>query len=208
MTEPPDQEEFDALLAWIDADRERAGRILYQEICPRLVKVMERRQCVAAEELAYESINRVSHQVKDIALTYQGNPALYFYGVLRNVHHEWMDHERRKRKFVEEETRIKIRSYVATRRSETNEDVERIHAYLEKCRQRLQDPEDRELILKYYEKDKREKIDHRKQLAADLGITLNNLRMRIHRINGQLQKCIVACLNDAGSSETGDVSAG
>ena len=91
---------------------------------------------------------------------------------------------------------------------EPAEDVELIHEYLDKCRQRLEDPEDRDVILKYYEKEKRAKIDHRKQLADSLGITLNSLRMRIHRINAILQKCIVDCLNDAGATEAGHVLAG
>lgn len=208
-TEPPNQEEFDALLAWLDADRDRAGIILYQEICPKLIKVLERRQCDESEVLAHETINRISHQVKDIAGTYQGEPALYFYGVLRNVHLEWLDEEKKKRKFLDEEKRKKNNlDYRSPRSSEATKEVERIHQYLEKCRQRLEDPSDRTLILKYYEKERRSKIEHRKQLADELGITLNNLRMRIHRINLTLRKCIVNCINASGSAESGDVLAG
>jgi DNA-directed RNA polymerase specialized sigma24 family protein len=209
-SEPPNQEELEALLAWLDSDRERAWIILYGEIHLKLIKISERHQCPAAEELADEAINRVSHRLKDIAGTYVGDRAIYFYGVLRKVYLEWLDEEGRKRKWLEDEKRKKknfdsrpLHAY------EVNEpDVERIHRYLEKCRQRLEVPEDRELILKYYEKERRAKIDHRKQLAASMGITLNNLRMRIHRINAILQKCIENCLNDGGSAEAGDVLAG
>lgn len=207
--EPPNQEEFDALLAWVDADRDRAGTILYQEICPKLIKLLERRQCDESEVLAYETINRVSHQVKVIAITYEGDPALYFYGVVRNVYLEWLDEEKKKRKFLDEEKRKKNDfDYGSPRSSDPRKEVERIHQYLEKCRQRLEDPADRTLILKYYQKERRSKIEHRKQLADELGITLNNLRMRIHRINLTLRKCIVDCLNATGSAESGDVLAG
>ena len=58
------------------------------------------------------------------------------------------------------------------------------------------DEDDRKLILEYFEKDKREKIELRRRIAEERGITLNTLRMRVHRINADLEKCIVACLND------------
>lgn len=208
-TEPPNQEEFDGLLAWLDADRDRAGIILYQEICPKLIKVLERRQCDESEALAHEAINRVSHQVKDIAGTYQGDPALYFYGVLRNVHLEWLDEEKKKRKFLDEEKRIKNKLDCGQLHlSDASAEEERMHRYLEKCRQKLEPPADRALILQYYEKERRSKIDHRKRLADELGITLNNLRMRIHRINLTLRKCIVDCIGASESAESGDVLAG
>lgn len=197
-TEPPNQEEFDALLAWLNVDRERAG-VKYEEIRSKLIKILERRQCNAAEELTDETINRVSHRVKDIAPTYVGDPALYFYGFQKNVYKEWLKWWR------DEPARLDDRPVAAP---EPAEDVELIHKYLDKCRQSLEDPEDRDLIVQYYEKEKREKIDHRKKLADSLGITLNNLRMRIHRINALLQKCIVDCLNEGGSAGAGDVLAG
>jgi hypothetical protein len=197
-TEPPNQEEFDALLAWLDADRERAG-VKYEEIRTKLIKISERRQCQAGEELGDETINRVSHRVKDIAGTYVGDPALYFYGVLKNVYKEYL-------KWIKEQPTSL--NDVVLPEPKPHEDVELIHGYLEKCRQELEDPKDRDLIVQYYEDEKRAKIDHRKKLAEDLGMTLNNLRMRIHRINALLQKCIVDCLNAGGSAEAGDVLAG
>ena len=184
------------MLAWLDPDRECAG-VRYEEIRAKLIKIMVWRQCYAAELLADETINRVSHKVQHIASTYEGNPALYFYGVLKKVYQEWQKVD-------------PLIPYPDDRLSEPepSEDVELIHEYLERCRQKLDDPEDRELILKYYEKEKRAKILHRKEMADRLGITLNSLRMRVHRINSILQKCIVDCLNDAEASKAGHVLAG
>jgi len=196
-TEPPSPEEFDALLAWLDPDRERAG-VRYEEIRAKLIKILVRRQCYAAEELADETINRVSHKVKDNAPTYVGDPAHYFYGVAKKVYQEWLRWVR------DEKTRL---DNLPVAPPEPSEDVERIHEYLERCRKEL-DPDDCELILKYYEKEKRAKIEHRKKLADGLGVTLNSLRMRVHRINLILQKCIVDCLNDAEATGAGHVFAG
>lgn len=179
------------MLGWLDPDRERAGAILYEEIRPKLIKVLVRRQCHAAEELTDETINRVSHRVQGIASTYVGNPALYFYGVAKKVYQEWL-------KWLKDQ-RMRLDA-ITLSPPEPIEDVERIYGYLERCRQKL-DPENRELILKYYQQEKRAKIDHRKNLADGLGITLNSLRMRVHRINSDLKKCIADCLNDAGATE-------
>jgi DNA-directed RNA polymerase specialized sigma24 family protein len=196
-TEPPNQEEFEALLAWLDPDRGLAGE-RYEEIRRKLIRILVRRQCHAAEELADETINRVSHRVQGVANTYVGDPALYFYGVAKKVYKEWL------RWLREANTRLDAKLLPPR---DPSEDVERIYAYLERCRQEL-DPEDGELILKYYEKQKRAKIDHRKKLADGLGITLNSLRMRVHRINLILQKCIVDCLNDTQVTGAGHVFAG
>lgn len=196
-TEPPNQEEFDALLAWLDPNRARAGE-RYEEIRSKLIKILERRQCHAAEELADETINRVCHRAQQIAGSYVGDPALFFYGFLKNVYKEWL-------KWLREAPTRLDDTPVPT--PEPAEDVELIHRYLEKCRLELEDPRDRDLILQYYEKERRAKVDHRKQLADSLGITLNNLRMRIHRINALLQKCIVDCLNNAQAAGASDVLA-
>ena len=74
------QENFDQLLAWLDPNREQAGR-RYEDIRRKLVKIFVSRGCIIAEELADETINRVAMKVHEIVDTYTGDPALYFYGV-------------------------------------------------------------------------------------------------------------------------------
>jgi DNA-directed RNA polymerase specialized sigma24 family protein len=54
--------------------------------------------------------------------------------------------------------------------------------------------------LKYYQQEKRAKIDHRKELADRLGIALNTLRMRVHRIKAILQQCVGECLKQNEAS--------
>src|SRR2546421_9273754 len=83
------QQDFDRLLGWLDADRERAG-YLYEQIRRRLVTILASRGCTLAEELADETIDRVARRVIDIHETYVGDKALYFLGVMNNVHHEYL----------------------------------------------------------------------------------------------------------------------
>jgi DNA-directed RNA polymerase specialized sigma24 family protein len=182
-SEPPSQEEFDKMLDWFDADRDRAGE-KYEQIRARLIKILERRQCYVAEELADETINRVSHRVEDIAPTYVGDPALYFYGVMRKVYQEWIKLDRP----------LPNPEPVYVPDSSVDPDPDRVYECLEECLKKLGEA-DRDTILKYYEKDGRAKINYRKELAARMEITLNTLRMKVHRINVDLRKCMDVCLD-------------
>lgn len=171
------QEAFDSLLAWLAPDREEAGR-KYESIRQRLIKIFTCRGRSDAEELADETINRVSLRAPDVVENYVGDPALYFYGVAQKVFLESL----RKPPHVAVPAAVK-----------SNEEKELEFECLEQCMERLA-PDNRELVLEYYQNDKRAKIDHRKQLAARLGIAQNALRIRAHRIRATLQECVRQCL--------------
>jgi len=174
------QESFTALLAWLDSDRDAAGK-KYEDIRRRLIKIFACRGCSESEDMADESINRVIIRLKDIVETFTGDPALYFYGVANKVHQEYL----RRRP-------IPVPPVVI----DESEDLEREHACLEKCIESLT-PDNRQLVIQYYQEEKRAKIEHRKQLADQLGIALNALRIRAHRIRTTLQQCVQTCLQEA-----------
>src|SRR5262249_36856982 len=52
---------------------------------------------------------------------------------------------------------------------------------------------DRDLILRYYQGEKGEKIQQRKALARLYGIPANTLRMRALRVRERLQSCVENC---------------
>ena len=171
------QEEFDRLLSWLDPDPERAG-LTYEKIRWRLVAILASRGCSSAEELADETIDRVARRVADIQDSYVGDQAIYFLGVMNNVHHEYL-----KRPSV-------------PRPPAPDDDVEakeQTHLCLERCLDKLA-PHSRQMIERYYAADKQAKIDLRKRIAADLGISLSTLRLRALRIREKLQVCIEHCL--------------
>jgi DNA-directed RNA polymerase specialized sigma24 family protein len=64
---------------------------------------------------------------------------------------------------------------------------------LRNCLQTLS-PDNRELILQYYQGEKGEKIDNRKKLLERLAIPVNTLRMRALRLRERLQSCVEECL--------------
>jgi RNA polymerase sigma factor (sigma-70 family) len=173
------QEAFDRLLMWLDSDRKRAGD-KYEEIRFNLIRMFARRGCNVAEELADETITRVTCKVIEIADNYVGDPRLYFYGVAHNVYMEYIKPPRP--------------NPLPPPDPGHDEEKERRLDCLDECMKKL-DPQSREMILEYYQDEKKAKIDHRKKMAERLGITLNTLRMRTHRIKLILQECVEKCLN-------------
>jgi len=176
------QDEFDQLLSWLDPDPQRAG-LAYEKIRRRLIAILASRGCVSAEELADETIDRVARRAHDIRDAYVGDPAIYFLGVMNNVHHEYL-----KRPVM---PRLPERDDNAAAKEKTD-------GCLEKCLAKLT-TNSRQMIERYYAEDRRAKINLRKRLAAEFGVSPVTLRSRALRIREKLQACIAQCLQ----SETG-----
>ena len=187
------QEDFDKLLAWLHPEREQSG-VKYEEIRESLVKIFSWRGYYDAEDLADEVINRVTSKVKELAESYVGDPALYFYGVAKKI---LLELERRERhRPLDTEMRMLDTSMQP---GKIDEGAHR-RKCLQKCLRRL-DSKDRDLILSYYQKSKQAKIDYRKALAQQLGMDTNALRVKVHRIRANLKTCIKKCLKTERAGE-------
>jgi RNA polymerase sigma factor (sigma-70 family) len=176
------QESFDKLLSWLDADRDTAGR-KYEEIRQRLIKILSSRGCTQAEELTDEAFNRVIRRLPEIEEDYQGDHALYFYGVANKLYLEWA------------RKKANLTSVLPPAAAPDTDTDEKAFECLDECIQKLS-KENRDLVLAYYLEEKGAKIDHRKQLAEHLGIALNALRIRAFRIRSELHSCLLECLQD------------
>jgi len=174
------------LLDWLDADRDRAGR-KYESIRLRLIKIFTCRGCHQAEELADETINRVVARVVELASGYEGDPALYFYGVSQKVHLEYL------RKVHTQPIDLAAESSQNSQTIDLTSDIEPEYECLERCLEQLP-PDNRDLVLRYYQQERKAKIEHRKSLATELGIAVNALRIRAHRIRVVLQRCVRNCI--------------
>jgi RNA polymerase sigma factor (sigma-70 family) len=177
------QDAFDKFLAWLSPNREQAAN-KYEEIRRKLIKIFACRGCAEAEDLADETINRVIRRMQEMIDSYVGDPALYFYGVARNVHLEYVR---------------KSPPVLPLPPADPPQQKEREWECLESCLERLS-KENRRLVLEYYKAERRAKIDHRKEMADRLGIAPNALRIRMHRIRASLQECVVGCLNRASAA--------
>jgi DNA-directed RNA polymerase specialized sigma24 family protein len=179
------QAALDSLLTWLDPDREKAGE-RYEAIRTRLIKIFTCRGCPEAEDLADETINRVTSKLGELAEGYQGDPALFFYGVAKKVRQEY---DRRKFKRASPPTTTTLTTPPAPEEEENS--VE--HYCLEECMRALP-AEQRTIVVEYYRGEKRAKIENRKRLALKLGVAINALRIRAHRIRAALQSCVEECV--------------
>ena len=189
------RKDFDRLLRWLDPDRNRAGE-RYEALRRKLISIFAARQGAFPEEMADDCINRVIPKVTELISSYEGEPELYFYGVVKFILLEW----NRKTCPVELDTlreniipRVELRAM-----GERVEEVEGHFSCLEECLGQLVESS-RELVLEYYQPDKKAKIDHRVALAKRLGIAANALRIRAHRIRQVLEKCVLQCIDRPAS---------
>ena len=178
------QSAFDLLLARLDPDRERAGGE-YNKIRHRLVRFFEWRGADCPEELADETLNRVAKRVgEDEEIR---DVKSYCGGVARMILIEWLRRRERERGALDQFTP----AAPAAAESDLNEARTKC---FNNCLAGLP-AENRDLIMEYYQEDKSAKIKGRKGLAERLGIPLNALRIRAHRIRARLEQCVHECLN-------------
>ncbi len=177
------RENFDTLLRWIAADDKEGATARFLQIRKALVKMFECRSCVDAEDLADETVDRVLKKLHDITPTYSGDPALYFYGVAKNVFLEYT----RKPRTAELHDGIPV--------PDAKDDAyEADHQCLDKCLGKL-DARERSLIIRYYSyANPSVKSFERKKLADEHGYSITNLRIRAFRIRVKLQNCLEECL--------------
>lgn len=176
------QAAFDGFLATLDNDRDRAGE-KYEHIRLKLLKYFQWSGSDVPDIDADETINRVMRKICEGENVY--NLPGYIYGVAKLVHAESLKQRNRRRAFDED-------SFIEL--SASNElMVENYPECMERCLRSLSD-EDREVITEYYRYKKTEKINCRKQLAAKLGISLNTLRVKMHRQRINLEACVQKCL--------------
>ncbi len=171
------QEQFDSLLSWLSNDREFAAT-KYETIRSGLVRIFVSKGFNDAEDLADETIDRVITRLPDIRDTYEGEPSRYFHGVARNVIRET---GRRK------EVTIEVPAVWVDPRPTTDE-----HECLEHCLELLP-KQKRDLILDYLLYEGHQKIEHHRQMAAELGITEGALRGRVHQVRIRIEDCVRQC---------------
>jgi DNA-directed RNA polymerase specialized sigma24 family protein len=172
-------EQFEALLDWLDTDRDCAG-LKYETIRSGLLRIFVSKGLNDAEDLVDQVIDRVIGRLPDIRQDYTGEPARYFHGVARNIIRETY----RRKELAIEATAVAefVDPLISTERE-----------CLESCLQVLT-AERRDLILDYYLYEGHDKVEHHKAMAKKLGITDGALRGRVHQIRSGLEQCVKQCV--------------
>lgn len=176
------REEFEALLASLDDDRNLAAE-KYETIRHKLIRLFEWRGCDFPEDLADETINRVARRMAEGVEVRSADPFGYFCGVAHLVYKEvW-------RRAAREQKALDSGDWPPSQPEEERDD--RRLACLKKCLEKLPE-EQRHLLLQYHKGE--DNIRNRKELCDELDIPINALRIRVHRVRRKLEDCIESCL--------------
>lgn len=172
-------EGFEALLSFLGPDRDTAGE-KYVEIRRKLVRLFEWRGCDGPEDLADETINRVARRLAEGVELRSENPYGYFCGVAHLVFKEVL------RRAARERAALESGDWQALPAPDAEESDPRLGC-VRHCLEEL--PEDqRRIVLLYHQGENN--IRTRKELSEELGIPMNALRIRVHRIRRRLEECV------------------
>jgi DNA-directed RNA polymerase specialized sigma24 family protein len=186
------QASFDRLLLALDPDREAAGE-RYLQIRDKLCKFFQWRNCATPDEFADQTIDRVARRIEEGSEILTGNVYLFFHGVAVNVLREyWKREEKVKTKPLDEVPEVHTAVENPMEVQEIESEREHRLGCLDGCVKKLP-PQQLRLITEYHKGEGGAKIAKRTQLAEDLGIPLNALRIRAFRIRGDLESCITEC---------------
>lgn len=159
---------------------------MYEVIRLKLVRYFEARMCDDPDDLADVTIDRVARRLAE-GEQIEAEMMRYVYGVARKVLLEYWKRERREE------------SNAAKAVAPSPEDIEAgelIQMQLDCFAECLQQQPDsiRSLVMRYYEASGQEKIRQRAAIASEMGVPPNALRIRIHRIKADIQRCMDQCM--------------
>ena len=179
---------FTRLLRWLDDGTDSQGE-RYLEMRRRLVAYFDRRNRPAPDTLADDTFDRISRTLEESGRINVTPPARYCYVVARFVLLE--DIRRGRREVPFEETRpirLQPRPDTVGADDPTDQALDRLSYCLDKLK-----PEERHLIVEYYRDAKRDRINRRRELARQLGISMNALAIRAWRLRASLERCVGVC---------------
>ena len=183
-----DETAFHRLLQWLDQGSDSHGE-RYVDIRDRLVAYFGRRHCLAPDDLADETLNRVARRLQEQVTIDDIVPAHYCYIVARFVLLESVRQRSR-----ESAALTDIRA--AADSTDPNDDVaverERTMECLEQCLA-ARSATERGLLLDYYRTDEGAAKVQRKRLAERLGLTPNSLSIRAWRLRHRIERCVREC---------------
>lgn len=178
------QTALNTLLARLDSDRDIAAA-KYEMLRRKLIAFFEWQGSMDPGADADETFDRVARKLcggEDII-----DISTYTRGVAGMINWERIKAEKKAQQAV---TEMVQRQAVST---DDSDYAELLSHCLEQCLDEL--PEDqRQLILKYYSAPGSDRIVLRSDLAKEMEISPNTLRIRTHRIKRQLQNCMERCL--------------
>lgn len=171
------QQAFEALLLRLESSYpDQAKR--YKQLRLKMVKFFAWRRCEDPDGLADETISRAVKNLSEGEEIRADNPYSYIYAIAKYVFMEYL-REKRKREIIINDSPDRLQSYPAE-----SQDCRR------QCLQKLSGDK-LSLLQTYYMGE-----EPREMLAQSLKISLNALRLQVHRLKQELRTCEKECLDN------------
>jgi DNA-directed RNA polymerase specialized sigma24 family protein len=172
---------FERLLDLLDDDPARqAAR--FEILRQRLIRLLMWRGCRDPEALTDETIDRVAIKLAAGVVIESDDTFRFCAGFARRIALEDMQRARRTQSML-----AALKHHPEPEPLSGREEARL--ANLEACLDAIS-PVGREQILTFYQGEKGTRIAGRKRLAESLGITVNALRIRAHRLRARLEECV------------------
>jgi DNA-directed RNA polymerase specialized sigma24 family protein len=182
-----DRDSWQRLLAFLELSEPAAAGGAYEAVRKKLLRFFRAKGAVSCEDLADATFDRVARKLQHEHLGEVRNPTGYALGVARLI---WLESVKR-----EVSCRNRLDHHEATRDQEARgPELERHLATLERCLVEL-GPDERALLIGYYDGQGRTRIEKREALVQRLGINSGLLRTRVHRLRAQLEVKVRAMLD-------------
>lgn len=185
---------FRRFLEWLDEGTDSNGQ-KYLEMRQRLVAYFDRKNALAPDELADETLNRVARRLMEEGQIETEKPAKYCYTVARFVFLEFLRGMENSSVLLDDVIIRQADEKSSTQAADERETKEKMLICLEQCTNKLE-AANRDLIVRYYFGEERIKIENRRRLAQSLGITVNALSIRACRIRDKLEACVGKCADE------------
>jgi RNA polymerase sigma factor (sigma-70 family) len=184
----------------LEGDRDVVAEAKCLEIRRKLVVYFSARACPDAEDLAVDTLLRVAARCREVDVTGFGDRTGYFYGVARNVLHEWQRRETadagHRDAFRSESLRLSVPD------AGPWDEPDLVRSHLARCLAALTERA-RRMILSYYAEDRSAKIEHHRAMAEEFGRSVNSLRIEVHRIRKTVRECVDKYLREeSGTART------
>jgi DNA-directed RNA polymerase specialized sigma24 family protein len=173
MEADADQAILDELFKLLEPDLQSTEK-RYRQCRFKLIKFFAWKYCEDPDNLADETISRLVKKVRDGQRISADNPYSYVYGIATNVFREYLRAKKKNTRLAD------IDEARETAVQPVTDDCKKL------CFKQLP-REKRELLARYYAGDDRGEI------AREQELTLNALRLQVHRIKQWLRRCREDC---------------
>jgi DNA-directed RNA polymerase specialized sigma24 family protein len=182
----PTPQSFEKLLAAFDSDREEAGEI-YENVRVKLLRYFERYGITDTDRYVDITLDRVMRRLDEGEVV--ANIMAFIYAVASYVRMEAWNEQKQLR-----DAEVEIKKDFDQRQQEDVVAESPRQLCLDRCLNDLP-VETRILIIDYYSAERSAKIKLRRQMAKSLGVEMNALRIRAHRIRLGLETCVQKCVS-------------